>query len=176
MDRTYSLPFAAVLAMLTVPCVGLAADKADGRNEISGMISYADIDYGSGVDSQETDIRLSYGRYLTDMHEIGVSAGYFKQEIEDVSADGGTLGAFYALNFPTSGPLTPYVGVNAAFITGDLGDLYDFQYGASAGLKIYPFTNGGFSVGLAYQKLTAAEDYIDDADGFSVAMGLLLRF
>jgi hypothetical protein len=110
------------------------------------------------------------------MHEIGVSVGYFKTEIEDISADGGTFGAFYALNFPTSGPMTPYVGVNAAALGGDLGDLYDFQYGAAVGLKVYPFTNGGFNVGLAYQILNAAENYIDDADGFSVAIGLLLRF
>lgn len=176
MNRTHLVSLASALVLCSAPCVGWAAGKADGANEIAGLITYADVDYGSGVDSQETDIRLSYGRYLTDMHQVGVSVGYFKQEIENISADGSTLGAFYALHFPMSGNMTPYIGVGAAYLGGDLGDVFDFQYGASVGLKIYPFAHGGFNIGLAYQRLNAAEDFIDDADGFSVVMGLLLRF
>lgn len=176
--RVVSLLAAGVL--ISVPLTSLAAGVAKGQNEVAGLVTYADMDYGD-FNSKETDLRLSYGRYLTDMHEIGVSIGYFKQEVgeEDfgsVSADGSTLGAFYHLNFPTSGTVTPYIGVNAAWLGGDISDAYDFQYGVSAGIKIYPFENAGFSFGAAYQKLNGAESYIDDADGISVALGLLVRF
>jgi len=166
--------------LISVPLSGVAAGVAKGQNEVAGLITYADVDYGDS-DSKETDLRLSYGRYLTDMHEIGVSVGYFKQELGDedfgsVSVDGSTLGVFYHLNFPTSGTVTPYIGVNGAWLGGDISDAYDFQYGVSAGIKIYPFEHAGFSFGASYQKLNGAESYIDDADGISVAIGLLVRF
>lgn len=165
----------AVSIGLSLPVASYADSKASGPNEFAGRISYTDVDYGS-FDSQETQVELAYGRYLTDMHEVGVGVGYFKQEIEGESLDGSTLGVFYHLNFPMSGSVTPYIGVNAAWIGGDLGDAFDLQYGASVGMKIYPFEHAGVSIGVTYQKLNAAESYIEDADGLSVGVGLLIRF
>lgn len=161
--------------LVVMPGAGSAKSVAQGQNEAAGRLSYTDVDYGD-FDSSEAQLDFSYGRYITDMHQVGVSAGYFRQEVADVSADGTTVGAFYALHFPASGILTPYVGLSAAFIGGDVGDLYDFQYGVGAGLKIYPYEHAGISVGIAYQQLQAAEDYFDDADGLSFGVGLLIRF
>jgi len=162
-------------SLLSMPGAGSAQSVAQGENEVAGRLSYVDVDYGY-FDSSDTRLDFSYGRYITDMHQLGVTAGYINQEVNDASVDGITLGAFYALHFPTSGILTPYIGLNAAWLGGDVGDLYDFQYGVGAGLKIYPYEHAGISVGIAYQRLQAAEDYIDDADGLSFGVGLLIRF
>jgi hypothetical protein len=123
-----------------------AADEPRGKNEVMGSASYTDIE-----DTQLTNIDLAYGRYLTDVHEVGVRVGYLDVEFDGVGGDGTTLG-------------------------GDLGDAYDFSYGAEAGVKLYAFENAGINFGVAYQRFEGAEKWIDDADGVSVKVGLLMRF
>jgi hypothetical protein len=151
-----------------------------GQNEIAGRLSYANVDAGP-VETTETDFSLSYGRYLTDSHQVGLIASYFDQEIEEegfgsVSADGTALGAFYHFNFLTSGIITPFLGVNASFLGGDIGDVYDFQYGIEGGIKVYPFEHAGFAFGIEWSQLQASEDYYEDADGLAFGAGLLIRF
>lgn len=148
----------------------LAQDR--GVNEVAGSLSYTDIE-----DTTMTMVDLSYGRYLTEMHEIGLTGSYIDVELDDVgSVDGTTLGLFYNLNFPTQGTLVPYLGIDVATIGGDLGDAYDLSYGASAGIKMYPYDHVGINFAVSYQKLQGAEDFIEDADGTSVTVGLMLRF
>lgn len=171
MSKTRILGTLAATALLTLPVAALAAGTPAGKNEVAGSISYNDIE-----DTTLTNLSVSYGRYLTDVHEVGISAGYIDLEVDGASADGTMLGGFYHLNFPVHGIIKPYLGVSAAALGGDLGDAYDFSYGVGAGVKIYAFENAGINIGVAYQRFEGAEKWIDDADGTSVNVGLLMRF
>jgi hypothetical protein len=157
-------------AMFALPLATVAADR--GVNEVAGMASYTDVGLAS-----TTNINLGYGRYLTPQHEVGGSIGYTKTDVDDLgSVDGTTLGAFYQFNFDSGEMMVPFIGVDLAYISGDLGDVYDFGYGATAGLKLYPYEHAGIVIGVSYQRLQGAEDFIDDEDGFNVNVGLSLRF
>jgi len=165
--------------LLTCVVSANAASPTQGNNEFTGRFSYSDISFGS-YDQKETELTIAYGRYLTDMHEIGFSASYTDLEADvdgfSESVDGSSLGVFYNLNFPTSGSILPFIGVGVATIGGDLGDAYDWGYDISAGLKIYPFQHAGFVFQVSYTELMAAEDFIEDADGIVVGAGLIIRF
>jgi hypothetical protein len=166
---TKFLPLAAC-ALLALPAV--AADR--GINEMSGSLTYADIE-----DVSMSMVAVAYGRYLTPMHEIGVTGSYIELDADDLgvgSVDGTQLGAFYHLNFEASDTLVPYLGVNVATIGGDLGDLYDIAYGLSGGLKLYPYEHVGIHCSVTYQQLQGAEDFIDDADATAINVGLAVRF
>jgi hypothetical protein len=157
-------------AMFALPLAASAADR--GVNEIAGMAAYSDIGTAS-----TTNIDVSYGRYLTPQHEIGGSLGYTKTDIDDLgSVDGTSLGAFYQFNFDNGDMMVPFIGVDVAYFSGDVGDAYDYGYGATVGLKMYPYDHVGVIMGLSYQQLLGAEDFIDDEDGFNVNVGLSLRF
>jgi len=176
--KIVGLALSSVLAFSAVPA--LADQPVAGENELAGRLNYTDIDYGSGSVTN-TEFTLAWGRYLTPNHQVGLNASYIDQEIEDdfgdsLSADGSTLGVFYAFHFGTAGMTTPYIGVNAAIISGDLGDLYDYSYGLEAGLKVFPYKNAGFVFSVSYAELSAAESFIEDADGINVGAGLLIRF
>jgi hypothetical protein len=162
-------PIAACM-LLALPTPGVAQDR--GQSEVSGTLSYTDIDNAS-----TTNIALSYGRYLTPQHEVGLTGSYEEVDIDGAgSVSGTTIGAFYEFNFDSGGNMVPFIGVDAAYIGGDLGDAYEYGYGASAGLKLYPYEHVGVIMGVAYQNLVGAENWIDDSDGFNVNVGLSLRF
>lgn len=171
MNKTRIIGTLTAAALLTLPIASFAAEGPKGKNEVMGSASYTDIE-----DTTLTNIDLAYGRYLTDVHEVGLRVGYLDMEFDGVGGDGTTLGGFYHLNLPVDGMVRPYVGVTAAAIGGDLGDAYDFSYGAEAGVKLYAFENAGVNFGVAYQRFEGAEKWIDDADGVSVKIGLLMRF
>jgi hypothetical protein len=157
-------------AMFALPLTAVAADR--GVNEIAGMASYNDIGSAS-----TTNIELSYGRYLTPQHEVGGTFGYTETDIDELgSVDGTSLGAFYQFNFDSGEMMVPFIGADIAYFGGDVGDAYDWGYGATVGLKLYPYEHVGVIMGLSYQQLLGAEDFIDDEDGFNVNIGLSLRF
>lgn len=167
--RTKLLPVATSL-LLTLPMAAFAADR--GVNEIAGSAAYTDIGQAS-----TTTIDLSYGYYFTPQHEAGVTLGYTNTDVDGLgSLDGTTLGAFYQFNFDNGGNLVPFLGVDLAYIGGDIGDAYDYSYGASAGVKFYPYEHVGVLMGVSYMNMVGAENYIDDEDGFNVNVGLSLRF
>ncbi len=156
--------------LFAMPMVGVAQDR--GQNEVAGSLSYTDIGEVS-----TTSIDVSYGRYLTPQHEVGLSVAYMDTDFDELgSVDGTTLGAFYQFNFDSGGDMVPFIGVDLAYIGGDLGDAYDYGYGASAGVKYYPYDNVGVLMGVSYQNLVGAENWIDDEDGFNLNVGLSLRF
>lgn len=160
----------ATTLLLALPFAGFAADR--GVNEVSGSLAYTDIGEAS-----TTNIDLSYGRYLTPQHELGVTLGYTDTDVDEVgSVDGTTLGAFYQFNFDSGADMVPFVGVDVAYIGGDIGDVYEYSYGASAGIKFYPYEHVGIVTGVSYMNMVGAENYIDDEDGFNVSVGLSLRF
>ncbi len=156
--------------LFALPMVGVAQDR--GQNEVAGSLSYTDI-----ADVSTTSIDVSYGRYLTPQHEVGLNMAYVDTDVDGLgSVDGTTLGAFYQFNFDNGGNMVPFIGADVAYIGGDLGDAYDFGYGVSAGAKYYPYEHVGLIIGIAWQNLTGAENYIDDEDGFNLSVGLSLRF
>jgi len=178
---------AIVAAMLTVCGLCMAGGPEKGENETAFRLSYSDTDFGStgGLDfgsSQDTDVSLAYGWYLTDSHELGLSLGYVKQEIKggslgpDASIDGTQFGGFYNYNFSAGTTLTPYLGASLATMGGDLGDAYDFSYGVEFGVKVYPFEHGGFSFGLSYSELLSDTPGLPDASGINLGAGLLLKY
>jgi hypothetical protein len=167
--RKALLPVAATM-LLALPMLGVAQNR--GQNEVAGSLSYTDI-----ADVSTTSIDVSYGRYLTPQHEVGMNVAYVDTDVDGLgSVDGTTLGAFYQFNFDSGGNMVPFIGADVAYIGGDLGDAYDFGYGVSAGAKYYPYEHVGVIIGIAWQNLTGAEDFIDDEDGFNLNVGLSLRF
>ena len=169
--RTIKILFpVAATVLLALPIAGYAQDR--GINEVSGALAYTDI--GTAT---TTNIDVSYGRYLTPQHELGVSLGYVNTDVDGFgSVDGTTLGGFYQFNFDSGGNMVPYIGVDLAYMGGDLGDLYEYGYGASAGIKYYPYEHVGVLMGVSYLNMVGAENFIDDEDGFNVSVGLSLRF
>ncbi len=158
-----------------------------GDREVAFRLVYADVDFGStrGIDlggTTDAELSFSIGWLLTNSHQLGFGLGYVRQEIDggdvfaDEDTDGTTYLGFYNYNFRTESILTPYVGIQLAGLGGDVGDLYNFQYGAEVGLKIYPFEHGGVNVFLAYSELSADEEGIPDASAFGLGAALLLKF
>ena len=72
--------------------------------------------------------------------------------------------------------VAPYLGLGFTVLGGDVGDLYDREYGAELGLKVYPFEHAGFLVGVRYANLKAAVEGLPDAFGLSLGVGLLMKF
>jgi len=156
--------------LLALPMASVAQDR--GVNEVFGSLAYTDIG-----DVSTTAIDVSYGRYLTPQHELGVSFGYMDADYDGFgSVDGTTLGAFYQFNFDSGGNMVPFIGADVAYISGDLGDAYEWGYGATAGIKYYPYEHVGVLMGVSYMNMVGAENFIDDEDGFNVNVGLSLRF
>ena len=176
----------AILTALLLACGMTVADPLQkGDNEVTFRVSYSDTDFksfeGNDLGSfEDTEIALTYGWLLTNHHEVGLLAGYFRQKDDggdifaDVSIDGTTLGAFYNYNF-TSGNLNPYLGAFVASVGGDAGDQYDLEYGAEIGLKIWPWKNGGFSFGLTWSELESSTDF-PNAQGLAFGAGLLIKY
>ena len=156
--------------LLALPLAGIAQDR--GVNEVFGSLAYTDIG-----DASTTSIDVSYGRYLTPQHELGVSFGYMDADYDGLgSVDGTTFGAFYQFNFDSGADMVPFIGADVAYIGGDLGDAYEWGYGATAGIKYYPYEHVGVLMGVSYMNMVGAENFIDDEDGFNVNVGLSLRF
>ena len=177
------------LAIATALAVSMTAagELERGAKEVFGRFSYVNLDLGSAsgvsVGEQENiEIEFAFGWLLSDNHELGLSTSYIKEDFSnsdifvDSETDGSTYGGFYHFNFSTKGMATPFVGVNAAIVGGDVGDIYNFQYGAEAGVKIYPFEHGAVVVSVAYAKLQADEAGVPDADAISLGAGIILKF
>lgn len=49
------------------------------------------------------------------------------------------------------------------------------EYGAEAGLKLYPFEHGGVRFGVRYSKLRSDVDGLPDTDGLGLGVALLLK-
>ena len=49
--------------------------------------------------------------------------------------------------------MVPFIGADVAYFGGDVGDAYDWGYGATAGMKLYPYEHVGVIMGVSYQQL-----------------------
>jgi hypothetical protein len=81
-DKPFAPKATAVVALAALTASPLASiAESPGKNEVSGSLSYNDIENVS-----TTSATLSYGRYLTDMHQVGVTAGYVDMEYDGAGA------------------------------------------------------------------------------------------
>ncbi len=152
----------------------LAGQLAQGESEVTAGFSFEDVS-SDGGDSQTIDLSLGWGRMLTDAHEVGGMLGYSKLDFDsEGSVDGGTLGAFYNYNFAAGTNMNPYLGVNVATFFGDLSDFYNFGYGVEAGIKVWPWDNGGFTFGIGWDSTDTEFDSTDDT--LSAFMGIRLKY
>jgi opacity protein-like surface antigen len=174
----------AALVLVLAAAPALAAETAQGDQELAFTFSYSDTDFGDvdGIDLGElktTVLEGRWGYYLTGMHELGLDVSYAKTELEDLDTDSTTLGIFYNLNFQTAGSAIPYIGAFVDTLSGDLGDSYSLAYGLEGGVKIYPWEHAGFNLRASWTQLTGDDNdgfEIPDADAIGLGAGLLVKW
>ena len=160
------------LLLLAGVSVASADHLEKGDFEISFRFSYSDLDFqGRGGDSDSTEVVGGFGYMLTDHHQLGAGVGYSGID----SSDSVELGGAYTYNFRAAQSLNPYLSALILGFGGDLGDIFDFGYGAEAGVKIYPWRHGGMLFGMTYRELRGS-DGIPDARSFIAFGGLTLKF
>lgn len=165
-----------MIATLVSLLAAVSAAQADhlqkGDREIAFRFSYVNFDFeGPGGDVEVAQLDLSFGYMLTDHHEVFGILGWLATEGYEELA----LGGAYTYNFRAGRDLNPYLAVRFFTFEGDVGDIFDYSYGAEAGVKLYPWSHGGFIFGLGYRKMIGADGGQDRTDfaGFS---GLIVKF
>lgn len=187
MKRKHVWQLLMAFALIGLPGMTLAGSPVEGEKEIALQASYTNVDLGStgGLDLGETtdaELDLLYGWFFAGGHELGITAAYIKQKLDggdiqpDSETDGTAVGFFYHFNFKSSGTVTPFLGFAVSKLGGDIGEVYDLEYGAEAGLKLYPFEHGGVGLSLGYSKLRADIEQQPDATGVGLAAALLLKY
>ena len=167
-----------LLAIAALVCAPAFADPLKkGQKEIDFTFSYDNLNPdGAAEDVKTTILTGSFGYMLTDGHEVGGFLAYNKLDAGDAGeTDSTQLGAFYHYNFHAGTNMNPYVGARISTISGDLGDIYDNSYGIVAGVKVWPWANGGFNFGVSWDQLMGADDF-EDATNTSVFAGIGLKF
>ena len=180
------------LVILMVLCVvGGTAAFADqlkkGEMETSAMFSYSEVDPRMGIDKlKQTQLMGAFGYLLTDGHEVGGELTYMKEEQGNASIDSTLFGVFYNYNFKAGTNLNPYVGAQVGSISGSgsggdtsFSQPYSAYYGVQGGIKIYPWKNGGFNVGLRWDNWsgkTLNGIKFDDAKVLQLAAGILIKW
>lgn len=165
------------IAIFACGLVTHADQLAKGDNELNFTFSYSDVSVdGGGGDSKSADLSGSWGYLLTNHHEIGGILMYSKLDIDSgPDTDSNAIGAFYDFNFQAGESTNPYVGAHYLMVGGDAGDMVDNQYGLRAGVKVYPWMNGGFNFGLQFDKFTGADSF-PDGDSVSLFGGILVKW
>ena len=143
-----------------------------GDIEVAFRFSYSKLDFdGRGGDSEAKEIVGMFGYMLSDHHQVGAGVGYSGVG----SSDAMEYGASYSYNFRAGQSLNPFVSAVILGFGGDLGDVFDFGYGAELGVKVYPWPHGGMLFGVTYRELTGAGGG-PDANSFLALGGLTLKF
>jgi len=148
-----------------------------GDNELSFLFSYTDTSFDTpGADNlKTTSLDLTWGYLFTDGFEAGIGLGYLKFDAGSLGdTDSTNILPFFQYNFST-GNANPYIGVHYIFFSGDTGDVYDDGYGVDAGIKLYPWSNGGFNFGVSWEQWNGADGF-DDADTLTVGAGVLIKW
>ena len=161
-----------IVALMSFGAAQAALEKGD--NEVEFTFNYTDTDeVGSTL-----QFDLLYGWFLTENHEIGLLANYFdisSDVADELDVDGGSFGGFYRYNF--GGDVwSPFLGARVSTAFGDLGDAYDLGYGVEAGARYLVGDHAAIVGRLFWEKLQAAEDFIEDSDTLGVAIGLSIHY
>lgn len=163
-----------LLAILVCGSVAMADQLKKSDKELGFTFSYSDISPDQGDDLSTTVLDGFFGWLLTDHHEVGGLLTYTETEVGNASTDSSAFGVFYDYNFQAGTNLNPYVGGHYQTIGGDQGDFLDSRYGLRGGIKIYPWSNGGFNFGLSWDQFTGADNF-GDADGTTLFGGVLIK-
>lgn len=165
-----------VMLLVGTTSVAMADQLKKGDKEMLFSFSYEDLSFDGGGDLKTTDLSGAFGYLLTDANELGGTLLYSKVDAgSGGSVDSTLLGIFYHYNFKAGTNLNPYIGGFYNFVSGDTGDVFDNVYGLELGIKVYPWSNGGFNFGVNYSQWTGA-DTNPDADGLRAFAGVLLKF
>ena len=109
----------AVLLLLGLGGTAFAQENSPmlncGTQEL-GLSGYVDFDDHNG--DVELDISASYGYFVMDNFELGVGAGYVRQEDGDVEFI--NVGIFAEYNFPVSNIAVPFIGVGLDYAYADI--------------------------------------------------------
>lgn len=165
MRRQFCLIGVCALTLL-VASPALADSLRKGQKEINFDFSYSKLEGDDSNQSLKTTLLTGmFGYMLTDGHEVGGILQYSKSEISgSASSDSTLFGAFYHYNFQAGPNINPYLGANLATIGGDLGDVFDTAYGIEGGVKVWPWSNGGFQFGVRYTKYQGADNFEDGTE------------
>ena len=173
-----------VLSIATaLAVVGGSSAYADslkkGDKEFLFAFDYSDIKFDEGGgDIKTTILSGNFGYLITNGNEVGGLINYQKAEVTgEATSDATIFGVFYNYNFKAGTNMNPYVGVSYATIGGNYGDVFKDDIGARVGIKVYPWSNGGFNFGLGYDKLKGeSSNGVPDAKTTSAFAGINLKF
>ena len=167
-----------IVAILAFMCgTSVFADTLKkGNKELSFSFSYDDVKL-KNIESEGNfktyNLLGSFGYLITDGNEAGINISYNKTELpviadretkDTASFDSIGYGFFYNYNFKAGDMCNPYLGAQVQGFSGDFGDYFNWSYGATAGVKIYPWSNGGFNFGARYDWVQGQEDIVDSTD------------
>jgi hypothetical protein len=130
-----------VLLFLVIVALGspVVAQQAAGDSEfqLQGSITITDV----GDLDNSGSVTATYGRFLTDLQEVGGTAtGFFVRE----GKLAGWAGPFYRYNFSTS-EIVPYVGGAAVATFGEFGS-GDIELEFEGGVRFFLNRRTAFSV------------------------------
>lgn len=167
----------ALAVLMSMAVTSFGAMLQEGTREL-GLAGSLDI---ASADGTAIDLSASYGYFIADGLEIGVSG--FWADSDSVTSIG--LGAFAEYHFATDSNLVPYVGVGAGWGKTEI-DIGDFSadddalvIAGEAGVKYFFVEN--IAISLAYVFEWATEDIFFDDDkaedtDHSIQLGMRFYF
>lgn len=170
---TYRVCAILIVVVLSHAPAALADYLEKGDRELSFSLSFSDLDFDASSvgDSDSTELTATFGYLLTDHHEVGVGAAVF----EGNGSSSSILVLFYSYNFRAAANVNPYIGGQFLAYNGDIGDLFDTAYGLVAGIKVFPWSHGGFFFGVSYREIQGASSVLD-ATELNAFSGLRVKF
>lgn len=168
MSKVVSVMFLVILASASL---SFAQHLEKGDKELAFRLRYTNLDFDHLDNTETAEVRLTFAYMLTNHHEILGFVGYLMID----SFDDVNFGASYHYNFRAGDNLNPYVAPLVVKFAGDTEDTFDWGYGVEVGVKVYPWSHGGFLFGLNYVDFQG-EIPLLDATQFNMFGGLTVKF
>lgn len=145
------------LMLLSIPAPALSDADFAGRNELS---LHGSLDY-QGPNGDNIDLRIGYGRFLSDEMLLGLNFQW--SLIEDIAPGeddyrAQQAGIEWQYLFSDREPLVPYIGVEAGLRQVDFGDVDEsgLVLGATAGTRY--LLDRGVAIDVSLRLLTSSKD------------------
>ncbi len=150
------------------------APVVDFRSELTFSGSWTSLDAGA-ADVNTTQVDAVFGRWVTDALLVFGGVNHMSADLDGDDLDTLALRAGADWHFGKRGSaFVPYVGAGVAWVRVDadgVGDEDDFAWDVHAGVRQYV----GDRVVIKYEAAYRSFDELD-LDGFSVSVGIGLRF
>lgn len=146
--------------------------KGTQEFSVGGHVDFEDFD------ELEYDLRFSYGRFVADGWELGITGSFSDQS--DVRHL--TLGLFTEYNFNRDSRWVPFIGASAEWAGADISDIDDadidtIQLGGEIGLKYFMRPNIAISGSIRFQWAADEIWEVDDAlEDSATTLFLGMRF